>query len=177
MSGRAALSAALALVAASPAAAQDLRISPALRDARAGIFCAENTGERRPAPGTVSGYVETLAAAELRAETGTLPLVPGLSFGFQATAAGAPIDGAVMTIRHPPFPGLGATEQTMDLSFGTGPTTYLYSFDLAYEMVPGPWSMEVRADGEVILQARFQAVPAESAPALASLCAPQGLVS
>ncbi len=162
----------LLALAAAGARAQGIEADgAAVAAVEAGIFCTERTGERTPAPGTVSGFVEIVDEVELRARTLTVPASPGLSFGYRAEAlADAP--DAIQILRHPPFRGIGATEQRTTAALDRGQRRYaLYTFDHPYEMVEGPWSFEVVQDGRTLLRVAFEVVPASEAPRLLGLCA------
>ena len=151
-----------------------------------GIFCSEDTGERTEAPGTVSGFVDTVRNVQFKVSTTVVPVAPGFSFGYRATLdpgafpdAGA--DGSatvLLTTRHPPFRGNGVTTQirTSTVFAGGAPAT-LYSFDYDYEMVPGRWSFEMEREGRTLVRVTFDAVPASLAPDLVGLCSGQPMVS
>lgn len=136
----------------------------------AGVFCAKKTGERVEAPGTVSGFIDLVGGVELVARTLVVPMAPGLTFGYRAAVlADAP--DAVQVVSHPPFPGVGATEQAMPAPLARGATRLgLYSFDHGYERVSGPWTFEIRRGEERLLGVRFRAVPPEAVPHLVGLC-------
>ena len=162
----------LALAAGTGAHAQGIEADEeAVGAVEAGIFCAERTGERTPAPETVSGFVEVVGEIELRARTFTVPASPDLSFGYRAEIL-ADEPGAVQILRHPPFRGIGTTEQrTSAVLTGGAPRYALYTFDHAYEMVEGPWSFEVVQGGRTLLRVAFEVVPAARAPQFVGLCA------
>ena len=161
----------LALAAAAGAQAQGVEADGgAVGAVEAGIFCTERTGERTPAPETVSGFVEIVDETELRARTFTVPASPDLSFGYRAEIL-ADEPGAVQILRHPPFRGIGATEQRTAAVLTRGEQRHaLYTFDHAYEMVEGPWSFEVVQDGRTLLRVAFEVVPAAQAPQFVGLC-------
>ena len=162
----------LALVAGAAAQAQGVEADgEAVGAVEAGIFCTERTGERVDAPGTVSGFVELVDETELRARTLTVPASPDLSFGYRAEILADEPD-AVQILRHPPFRGIGATEQRTAAALRRGEDRHaLYTFDHAYEMVEGPWSFEVVQDGRTLLSVVFEVVAAAEAPHLVGLCA------
>lgn len=162
---------------AAPAAAEVAFDAGAILDAQAGIFCSTKTDRRDPAPGTVSGYIDIVEDMELRARTTVVPIVQGLTFGVSYTGA-RDVGDVTSVIRHPPFRGLGRTEQTTERTVLEGVTTIaLYTFDHGYEMVAGPWSIEVVEGGRTVLTASFEAVAPTSAPDLVGLCAGEPALS
>ena len=167
---RAAILAALVL-AAGAARAQEVEADPgAVGAVEVGVFCTEETGERMAAPGSVAGHSNVVGEIELRARTMVVPVSPDLTFGFRALALrDAP--GAVMRITHPPFRGLGATEQWFAKALRTDVVEHaLYTFDEGYEMVEGPWRFELVEGERVLLAVTVRAVPAREAPHLVGLC-------
>ena len=162
----------LALLAGGGARAQAIEADEeAVGAVEAGIFCTERTGERTPAPGTVSGFVEVVDETELRARTLVVPASPDLSFGYRAEVLADEPD-AVQILRHPPFRGIGATEQRTAAVLRRGADRYaLYTFDHPYEMVEGPWNFEVVRNGRTLLRVPFEVVSAAEAPHLVGLCA------
>ena len=169
---RAAIGAAALLLQAGLAWAQGVEADPdGLEAVEVGIFCTEETGERRAAPGSVSGHSNVVSGIELRARTTVVPISPDLTFGFEALAVeDAP--GAIMRITHPPFRGIGATEQWFNLAVLDGGVVHgLYSFDEDREMVEGPWRFEVADGDRVLLSVVLRTVAASEAPQLMGLCA------
>ena len=171
MTLRAALAALAAFWTCAAAAQEVERDEAAMGAVEAGVFCTEETGERLDAPGSVAGYSNVVDAIELRARSAVVPVAPDLTFGFRALARrDAP--EAVMRITHPPFRGLGTTEQWFVKPVrADGVIHALYAFDGTHEMVEGPWSFELSEGGRTLLRVTLQAVPAAAAPHLVGLCA------
>lgn len=162
-----------ALIALLPGAAAALGVEAdpgAFTAVQAGVFCTEETGERRDAPGSVAGHSNIVREIALRAETQVVPVSPDLTFGFRALALrDAP--NAVMRITHPPFHGGGASEQWFAHRVSADALDHgLYTFDNGYEMVEGTWRFEIVDGGEVLLSVELLTVPAERAPHLVGLC-------
>ena len=144
--------------------------SQAVGAVRVGVFCTQDTGERRDAPGSVAGHSNIVRDIVLRAETLVVPVSPDLTFGYEALfLRDAP--GAEMRITHPPFPGFGATEQRFEGGVAADALDHgLYTFDNGYEMVEGLWRFEVIEGERTLLSVELRAVPAAQAPQFVGLC-------
>ena len=161
----------LALLTAGTAHAQGIEAGEAVVEVvEAGVYCTVDTGEQREAPGTVAGHINLVRDVELRASTFVVPVAEGLTFGFRVQAA-EPLGELTSIIHHPPFRGLGVTEQVTDETVNDdGGWMGLYTFDRSYEMVSGSWVFETRRNGETVLRVTFEAVPPAEAPQFVGLC-------
>lgn len=117
------------------------------------------------APGTSSGELTLLAEPRLVRATQTVPALLHSSFGIRYRLEGAPI-GAVLEIRDViKTPGLtpddGETtfvEERADIA-RVGETHYLgYTFEEAWERVPGKWTFEVWYRDQLLLAQEFDVV-------------------
>ena len=159
------------LLAAGAAGAQEVEADPnAVGAVEVGVFCTQETGEQLAAPGSVAGHSNVVGEIELRARTAVVPVSPDLTFGFRALVLRDAPD-AVMRITHPPFRGLGATEQWFVKQLWADEVEHgLYTFDESYEMVEGTWRFELVEGERTLLSVTVEAVPAREAPHLVGLC-------
>lgn len=172
------LIAALCLTAASAAAEVRGPVAPSVVTLVGGLFCAPETAGRRPAPGTMDGWVHVPAEPiVLVAESDQAPMVLGMGFGVRyALAAGAPAT-VTYTVTHPPIPPSNMSVESWDSEAPLdGGDSFFFQFDRPEEMVPGEWTFSASMAGEVLFTVAFQVRPASDLPTLAHLCrAPQML--
>lgn len=180
MTGRqATIGAALALVLSVPPApaAQDLPnpfTSDLIDSLVYGVYCAEAPVDLEQAPETAAGVVNIVPAIpEMRAVTTLVPAQIGIGFGVVVQAReGVVLDPATITITHPPYPDTGIEVERWVTSIdGEGPGLIGFSFELATELVTGPWSFEAEHQGDVIFRVAFEVVPPALLPDLAQGCA------
>lgn len=141
--------------AATPLAAQ-------VRLLEAGIYCVSpRTGDTREAPDTAAGVIHTISGAPFDVLGRVVPLQQGLSFGIRTELkASAPLE-VRMAMQHPPWEALGGRTSgsyTTTLSAGR-PNVRSFTFDFPYEMVPGPWIMEIWDQEALLLSVAFDVVP------------------
>jgi hypothetical protein len=144
----------LASCVAGPLAAQ-------VRLLEAGIYCVSpRTGEQVEAPDTVAGVVHTIVGEPFDVIGRVVPLQQGLSFGIRTELKASDPLTVRMALRHPPM--VDNEGQT-----GGSYTTTLparashvrsFTFDYAYEMVPGRWTMEIWDQDELLLSVGFDVV-------------------
>lgn len=146
----------------------------------AGIACAQEAAGSEPAPGTVSGTVDIIEETPQFISTGrAVPAALGVSFGVIVGAeSGIALDGVVVRLTHPPFPGRGATEQTYVTTMNPAevPSAMFYGFDEPYELALGPWTFEAWHGGELLYRASFTVVAPETLPGLAAACGYSDLI-
>ena len=170
MIARAAFAALVALCAGAASAQEIERDEEAVGAVEAGVFCTEETGERRESPGSVAGFSNIVSEIALRAPSAVVPVSPDLTFGFRAVVLRDAPD-AVLRITHPPFRGLGATRQWFVRPVEADDVVHaLYAFDGTHEMVEGLWRFELHDGERVLVGVTLQAVPAAAAPHLVGLC-------
>lgn len=163
-----------------PAGAQVVgAVSPRVLDLTAGIFCAPPEGERRPAPGTASGWVHVPEEpVAMVAEGVRAPTVLGLGFGVRYRLSDTERAPTRYIVRHPPVPPLNMTEESWEGSVGAGSVdTVFFQFDLEEEMQRGDWSFSVESRGELLFTVAFTVTGPAELPALAQICHGDTLLS
>lgn len=155
-------------------------VSPALGHFEAGVFCAPTPEGAEPAPDTVAGSTHIVSEAPEFASHGRLvPAVLGVGFGATAGFKGAfGRDGIEMRVSHPPFPGVGATQQSFLTWIGPAgdPGITFYQFDHDYELATGEWVMEAWDGETLVYRLVYTVVPPEMLPDLAGLCGYEHLI-
>jgi len=147
-------------------------VSPRIAELTLGLFCAPPEGDRRPAPGTMSGWVHVPEDPVEMIALGTeAPAVLGMGFGVRFRLADGRAAATRYTVTHPPMPPAGTTVQSWEGGLGAGSTdTVFFQFDIADELQPGDWTFTAEADGEVLFSAAFTVRPPAELPGLAQLC-------
>jgi len=141
------------LVAFAPAAGQAQNITLDRVDiVEAGIYQIHRTGEVVQSPNTAVGTIRSADRRELIEATTTVPAKVGTSFGIRFVAIGEPM-GTKMNVtfitRYPaqglrnPNTGKIAYKSEFEWGIETGKrVARTYSFDNAWEAVPGEWALE-----------------------------------
>lgn len=164
--------AALTVLLACPAVAQD---GPAwdrtlLERIDWGIVCAEDSGQREPAPETISGFIDIYAGEPwIGLRTRRVPALHGLSFGVIAWGRG--VEGVTITVTHPPMQPSGTTRQSWPAAFAAGEgAANFFTFDIPEEEVPGLWRFTAVKDGTVVYETAFEVVPPAALPDFVDPC-------
>jgi hypothetical protein len=162
----------LALIAA-PALADPAspQAAPQIGALRAGVFCALQTMDQMPAPGTASGWVH-VPSGDITFHWPDRQVVPasiGLAFGVRAT--GAPgfstSDRAEVRVTRP---GGKVTDRWSSGVSDAGASVVFFRFDTFDELVTGLWAIE-GWDGETLLyRVEFEVVPAAALPEITNAC-------
>lgn len=162
-------------VQADPALRQSARVA----ELAFGLICPPPDGARRPAPDTMSGWVHVPSEPiERRAEGRRVPAVLGIGFGVWYLLSDTEALGVRYTVTHPPMPPEGVTTQSWDVTITPGnASSVFFQFDHVDEVQPGDWTISARAEGAEVFAVGFTVVPARDLPALAQLCAQDGLLS
>ncbi|MCX7889654.1 MAG: DUF3859 domain-containing protein [Rhodobacteraceae bacterium] len=168
--------------AASCAAAQDgAWHDPALLDRFGyGIICAEESGERAAAPGTIAGYIDIYAGRPWIARpTLRVPALPGLAFGVLARASDAMPEGEVtVTMTHPPMAPSGQSVESWSSAFSRDEAgANFFRFDIPEERVPGRWTMEAFVDGRAVYRVTFDVVDPGALPGFINPCPTEQTIS
>ncbi|MBN9889606.1 DUF3859 domain-containing protein [Salipiger abyssi] len=145
-----------------------------------GVICQVTTQGARPAPDTLMGEINLIdQSREMDVTTRVVPAKAGISFGIKFTlrpGAGARDMNVIVT--HPPMGPEGITRESWTAPIAEGSSSLnLFTFEFPYEMVPGEWVMALEADGERLLEQRFEVVSELAAPAVLSVCYGQDFVS
>jgi hypothetical protein len=139
-----------------------------------GVYCAEAPIDLEEAPDTAAGVVNIVEALpEMRAVTTLVPAQIGVGFGVLVTPQpGLTLDPVQITITHPPYPDSGIEVERWITGFaGDGPALVGFSFELASELVTGPWRFEAHYDDVLLFDIRFEVVPPALLPELSQGCA------
>ncbi len=129
-----------------------------------GIYQAEHTGEVLQVGTTATGLIRPARDAVLKQATEQVPAQLGTSFGCFFVIEGEPPESAArvtLQVHHPPMtrPNNNTETGTVDsvpCTFPIGKTVgYVYTFDYAWEMAVGDWSIQVWWDGEKLAEQRF----------------------
>lgn len=175
---RAALGAALALVALAPAqvAAQEgnPRVGPGLAELVYGVYCAQDPIREDPAPETASGVINIVPTPpDFAFRQKLVPAEIGVGFGVLATAPpGVLHDAVTVTVTHPPYPDTGVTvERWITDIDALSPSLMGFSFDQPNELVLGEWTFSaVTATGEELFYIAFEVVEPGLMPNVMDAC-------
>lgn len=139
---------------------------PGAAELEYGFFCALETAATQEAPGTVSGTVNIVEGSPDFIGPG--PEVPariGIGFGVKVRARAGLAGPVTVEIEHPPMGPNAVTRQYWHTTLSGTDKQYLgYTFDQAYEVLPGRWTMSASANGRQIYAVSFQVVPAAQMP-------------
>ncbi len=149
-------------------------IGPSVSAFESGVLCAVHTGLSREAPDTAAGTTHVVEKAPpFVSHSHRVPAVLGIGFGVSSgldSLFGS--DGVLISVSHPPFDGLGTTEQSYASRIGTttDPSINFYQFDEAYELVLGEWVMTASLNQVTLWEVTFLVVPPAAMPELAGAC-------
>lgn len=134
----------LVLICAAPVAAQ-------VRLVDAGIICPrKSTGELVAAPGTEAGHIRRIIEGlTFDLPDRIVPTMDSLSFGFRTSLKpGTPTQDVTVVVTHPPMGERGVErEEWTDVIEPGSESLNLFTFELDYEKVPGPWEFSIEIDG------------------------------
>jgi hypothetical protein len=145
-------------------------LAPEIASLEAGIFCALQTMDQMPAPGTLSGWIH-VPTTEIRFHWPDRQVVPaalGIAFGVRAMGRAGWIstDAEARVTR----PGRDAPEVWETGFSDNGSALAFFRFDTESELVIGPWIFEAW-DGETRLyRVEFEVVPASALPEIVDAC-------
>jgi hypothetical protein len=162
----------LALLLATPALADPAPpfLGPGVAQLQPGVFCALQAMDRRPAPGTRSGWVH-VPEGEIDFHWPDRQVVPaaiGLAFGVKARLHP---DHFVRSGEMRVYPPGSTAPEVWDSTLSPyGDSIAFFRFDHDHELSPGLWRFEAW-EGETQLYAvEFQVVPAAALPDLVQAC-------
>jgi hypothetical protein len=171
--GRALAFALIGMLGVAPAAARDAKVTVIEH----GLYTADVAGEQRDSSGVVTNLLENLCHV---ATTETVPLRPGVHFGFRYRVDG-PTEGELVdltlavtfpkALKPPSGPAVRRHERNALLAVGAVSYTG-YSFDQDWEFVPGRWTLEVLERDRKLAGVSFTVVdrdgPAPASPGTSS---------
>ena len=143
---------------------------PVVARIEAGVFCAWQAMDQRPAPGTLSGWIH-VPDGEITFHWPDRQVVPaslGLAFGVKAQLL--PGEFAAYVDMRVYRPGSDLPE-IWDSSIGDlSPSIAFFRFDHEHELVPGPWRFEAWEGETQLYSVEFEVVPAAALPEISQAC-------
>lgn len=140
--------------------------SPGAAEFAYGYFCAPEPVASQEAQDTVSGDVSLVAA--LPRFIGTGPQVPaqiGIGFGVKIRVQPGFSGPVTVVSEHPPMGPNGVNRQSWQTVFSDTETHYAgYSFEHAYEVLQGTWTLSAQSNGRQIYRVSFDVVAPEKLP-------------
>jgi len=157
---------------AGPAIAEPAAPAPGEMVARleVGVFCALQTMDQMPAPGTASGWIHVVDRdiAFHWPDRQVVPAAIGLAFGVKATLSpGNDAPFAQMRIYKP---GLAKPEVWETAFSNLAPSLAFFRFDTAAELVPGIWRFEAWEGEALLYTVEFEVVPAARLTEITDAC-------
>ena len=138
-----------------------------------GVICQVTPEGARAAPETEQGIINLIEPGRrVDVATEVVPAALGISFGIRFTLAetAAPLALRVI-VTHPPMGSRGVEVESWTTGAVPGaPSLSLFTFEYAYEMVEGDWTMALEAGGERLLEQHFTVVPADAARPVLAAC-------
>lgn len=129
-----------------------------------GLYTAEVTGQLRDSNGIVSNLIENICHV---ATSTVVPMRQAVHFGFRYRVDG-PVTGEpvelTLAVEFPtavqPTAGVAPlTRHERSATLAVGTVSYTgYSFDQAWEFMPGAWTLEVLQHGRKLAEKRFTVV-------------------
>ena len=145
-----------------------------------GIICQTTPEGSRPAPETLMGEINLInRSQDMDITTRVVPAKLGFSFGVKfMRAPGGGTRDIVVTVTHPPMGDAGVERERWTATVGElGPSLNLFSFEMPYEMVKGPWSFALSDGAEVLMEQHFEVVSELAAPGVLGVCFGQDFLS
>ena len=126
----------------------------------AGIICPRDSdGALVDAPRTEAGQIrivdESLGFDLL---TRTVPTMDDLSFGFRTELEpGVIVRDVTIVVTHPPTGEAGVVREEWDDVFAAGDARLnLFTFEEAYEKIPGTWTFSIEIEGRTVVSVPFE---------------------
>ncbi|PYG31223.1 DUF3859 domain-containing protein [Pelagimonas varians] len=138
-----------------------------------GVICALELQGQQTATTTESGVINLIdQARNLDVTTHQVPAELGLSFGIRALVAdGASLEGARMSVTHPPMGPRKITHQSWSVPLHSGaPALNMFTFESPHELVQGTWVFQLIFADKVLTEKVFQVLPAGSVPVVQKTC-------
>ncbi|MCR8547981.1 DUF3859 domain-containing protein [Salipiger sp. P9] len=145
-----------------------------------GVICQVTAQGARPAPDTLLGEINLIEQTrDMDVTTRVVPAKAGISFGIKFTLRpGTGERDMRVIVTHPPMGPEGITRESWTAAVSEGRSSLnLFTFEFPYEMVPGEWVMALEAEGERLMEQRFEVVPELAAPGVLSVCFGQDFLS
>jgi hypothetical protein len=135
-----------------------------------GVFCAQQSMDQRPAPGTISGWIH-VPDGQISFHWPDRQVVPaalGLAFGIKARLQ--PGETAAFAEMRVYRPGT-TTPEVWGSTFGDlDDTLDFFRFDRSEELVLGIWRFEAWNGDTRLYQVEFEVVPAAALPEIVNAC-------
>ncbi|SDH45084.1 DUF3859 domain-containing protein [Alloyangia pacifica] len=138
-----------------------------------GVICQVTPEGARPAPETEKGVINLISPGRrVDVATEVVPAALGISFGIRFTLDQAADPMALqVVVTHPPMGPRAVEVESWTTGAAPGePSVSLFTFEYAYEMVEGAWTMALEANGERLLEQHFTVVPADAARPVLAAC-------
>ena len=157
----------IALLAVALAACDSgVKTSPSIQLVEYGTFKKLNSGSDVQAPGAITGARHAVSKVELLEHTTNVVARVGTSFGFLVRMPGQPGDLVQCSAKclHPkltdPSTGRSSEIDQWDSSGPGGQEGYIgYTLDNDWELVPGPWTVQVFMGSKLVLEKTFNVSP------------------
>lgn len=151
---------------AEPAPPQAL---PEVASLKVGVFCALQAMDKRPAPGTLSGWIHVPdSPIDFHwPDRQVVPAAIGIAFGVKSQMVpGVFVTGEMRVYR----PGR-STPETWESTFSdTGEQFGFFRFDREEELIPGNWHFEAWEGETQLYSVEFEVVPAAALPEIVNAC-------
>lgn len=135
-----------------------------------GVFCAYQSMDRAPAPGTEAGWIHVPKddVSFHWEDQQVVPAVIGMAFGIKATGAkGWETEVGEARVYRP---GRKTPEMWASDISEHGGTLAFFRFDRPDELVPGTWVIEGWDRDQMLYRVEFRVVPPEAMPEIAGAC-------
>src|SRR5437870_11212 len=143
-----------------------VRTSPSIQLVEYGTFKKLNSGSDVQAPGAITGVRHAVSKVELLEHTTNVVARVGTSFGFLVRMPGKPDDVVECSAKclHPkltdPSTGRSSEIEQWNTSGPGGQEGYIgYTLDNNWELVPGPWTIQVFTGSKLAFEKTFNVSP------------------
>ncbi|MFO1202254.1 MAG: hypothetical protein U1E58_06410 [Tabrizicola sp.] len=165
------LALALILTLAAPLRADPAPPSPGplVDTLKVGVFCALQAMDKRPAPGTISGWIHVPdGVIDFHwPDRQVVPAAIGLAFGVKSQMVPGIFTSGEMRVYRPG----SATPETWESTFSdTGEQFAFFRFDRDDELIPGLWRFEAWDAEAMLYSVEFEVVPAAAMPEIVQAC-------
>lgn len=142
---------------------------PLVASLTVGVFCALQEMDKRPAPGTLSGWIHVPdGPIDFHwPDRQVVPAAIGLAFGVKSQMLSGVFASGEMRVYRPG----SALPETWESTFSdTGEQFGFFRFDRDDELIPGLWRFEAWADTTLLYSVEFEVIPAAALPDIVQAC-------